>query len=234
ADASGNTVYVGGANAGVWKSSNAGSLSPSAASVIWTPVLDYEATLAVGAIAIQPSGNTDPTQSVILVGTGEPNSSADSYYGLGILRSTDGGASWTQIASSADGHSFAGLGFAKIAFSTSNPPLVVAAAAAAAEGITLGLEAPGALNRGIYYSQDGGATWRYASIKDGASTVSPGSVTSVVYNALAGKFFAAVRYHGIYSSSDGIIWTRLANANQPGTGLNSTNCPSIATNPPTC
>src|SRR6184192_1237746 len=68
ADATGNTVYIGGAHGGVWRSNNAGPMSASAASVVWTPVLDYESTLAVGAIAIQPSGNTDTTKSVILVG----------------------------------------------------------------------------------------------------------------------------------------------------------------------
>ncbi len=235
ADATGNTVYLGGAHGGVWRSDNAGPLSLNAANVVWTPVLDYESTLAVGAIAIQPSGNTDTSKSVILVGTGEPNSSADSYYGLGILRSTDGGASWTLIPSDATGtHSFAGLGFSKIAFSTSNPQLVVAAAAAAAQGYALGLEAPGSVNRGIYYSQDGGASWRYAAIKDGSSTVSPGSVTSVVYNASAAKFFAAVRYHGIYSSTDGINWARLADANQPGSGLTSSNCPATTATTPLC
>ena len=229
ADATGNTVYLGGAHGGVWRSSNSGPLSVNPASVVWTPVLDYESTLAVGAIAIQPSANTDTTKSVILVGTGEPNSSADSYYGLGILRSADGGATWTQIPSDVTGtHSFAGLGFSKIAFSTSNPQLVVAATAAAAEGYALGLESPLTVNRGIYYSQDAGVTWRYATIKDGTNTVSPGSVTSVVYNALAAKFFAAVRYHGIYSSSDGITWSRLADANQPGAGLTTASCPAIA------
>ena len=90
ADTTGNTVYIGGALAGVWKSTNAASTNP--ANVTWTPVLDYAGTLAVGAIAIQP-GNGDPSKSVILVGTGESNSSADSYYGLGLLRSEDGGQS---------------------------------------------------------------------------------------------------------------------------------------------
>jgi hypothetical protein len=235
ADATGNTVYIGGAHGGVWRSKNAGPLSASPANVTWTPVLDYESTLAVGAIAIQPSGNTDTTKSVILVGTGEPNSSADSYYGLGILRSVDGGATWTAITSDATlAHSFAGLGFSKIAFSTSNPQLVVAAAAAAAEGYALGLENPVTVNRGIYYSQDAGQTWRYASIKDGSNTVSPGSITSVIYNAAAGRFFAAVRYHGIYSSSDGINWTRLADANQPGAGLTTASCPATTAASPVC
>jgi hypothetical protein len=208
----------------VWKSTNAGPASTSAASVVWTPVLDYESTLAVGAIAIQP-GNTDPTKSVILVGTGEPNSSADSYYGLGILRSADGGQTWSLIQSANGGaRSFAGMGFSKIAFnSTAGKTNVVVAAAAAAEtGITFGLDTTGA-NRGLYYSQDSGVTWNYATVQDSGVTVDPGSAASVVYNQAAGMFFAALRYHGFYSSTDGITWSRLAS--QPAsltTGL----CPT--------
>src|SRR5207302_844231 len=102
--------------------------------VIWMPVTDQAATLAVGAIAIQPQLNPDPTQSVILVGTGETNSSADSYYGLGILRSADAGMSWNPITQDSTRLSFAGMGFSKIAFSTTNPNLVVAAAASASQG----------------------------------------------------------------------------------------------------
>ena len=64
ADATGNTVYIGGAYGGVWKSTNAGPASPSPASVTWQPLTDNQATLAVGAIAIQPGNNTN--DSVIL------------------------------------------------------------------------------------------------------------------------------------------------------------------------
>src|SRR2546427_201 len=39
----------------------------------------------------------DPTNSsIIYVGTGEQNFSGDSYSGAGVLKSTDGGATWTQ------------------------------------------------------------------------------------------------------------------------------------------
>jgi len=231
ADTTGNTVYIGGAHGGVWKSTNAGPASASPASVVWTPVLDYESTLAVGAIAIQP-GNTDPTKSVILVGTGEPNSSADSYYGLGILRSADGGQTWTLVQSSNGGaRPFAGMGFSKIAFNSTpgKTNVVVAAAAAAETGITLGLDTTGN-NRGLYYSLDSGVTWNYATVQDSGVTLDPGSATSVVYNQTAGMFFAALRYHGFYSSTDGITWSRLAS--QPAsltTGLcptpHSSTCP---------
>jgi hypothetical protein len=226
ADSTGNTVYVGGAYGGVWKSTNAGPLSLSPSSVTWTPVIDNQATLAVGSIAIQP-GNSNPANSVVLAGTGETNSSADSYYGLGILRSTDAGQTWMLVSQSSDipAKSFAGLGFSKIAFSTSNPNLAVAAAAAASQGINENLE-QSSLNRGLYYSTNGGVSWTYATVKDGSTVTAPGSATAVVFNPNAGSgtFFAAARFHGIYSSTDGINWTRLAT--QPGPGLTTGACPA--------
>src|SRR6266568_3526683 len=223
ADATGNTVYIGGAYGGVWKSTNAGPLSANPANVSWSPLIDNQATLAVGSIAVQP-GNTDPTKSVILVGTGETNSSMDSYYGLGILRSADAGNTWALITQDSSGaHPFAGMGFSKIAFSTANPSLVVAAAGGASQGVIDGLENPVSANRGIYYSNNGGVSWSYASINDVGTVIQPNSATSVIYNAGAGKFFAAIRFHGFYSSSDGVNWTRLAT--QPG-GLSTFACPT--------
>src|SRR5213076_2044194 len=58
----------------------------------WMPLTDHEASLAVGSIAIDP---VDP--DIVYVGTGEANRSCDSYYGRGILRSTNGGQSWKQL-----------------------------------------------------------------------------------------------------------------------------------------
>jgi hypothetical protein len=225
ADPTGNTVYIGGAYGGVWKSTNATqTVTQNSSNVTWTALIDNQATLAVGAIAIQPGNNSN--DSVILVGTGETNSSADSYYGLGILRSSDAGASWNLISSDTTGtRSFAGMGFSKIAFSSSAPSLAVAATAGASEGIIEGLANPLTANLGLYDSGDGGNTWRYASVTDGVGvTTAPGSATSVVYNAGAGEFFAALRYHGFYSSVDSINWTRLGV--QPGGGLTATACPA--------
>ena len=224
ADATGNTVYIGGAYGGVWKTGNAAAQDPSA--VTWTPLTDDQATLAVGAIGVQPqSSDLNPANSVILVGTGESDSSTDSYYGLGILRSANAGNSWTLIQSDSSGnHPFAGMAFSKIAFSTANPNLVVAAATGSSQGIFEGLENPITTNLGIYVSADAGNSWNYANVQDGPLSTAPGSVSTVVYNAAAGQFFAALRYHGFYSSPDGINWTRLAN--QPGTGLTTSACPA--------
>ena len=147
---------------------------------------------------------------------------------MGILRSADAGQTWALIAKDSTGtRNFAGLGFSKIAFSTTNPNLVVAAAAGVATGDTEGLENPVTVNRGLYYSLNGGVSWTFATIKDGSTVIAPGSATSVIFDANAGAsgtFFAAMRFHGIYSSTDGINWTRLAT--QPGTGLTTLACPA--------
>ena len=127
ADASGNTVFVGGAQSGIWKSTNAAF--PTANNVMWDPISDDQATLSVGAIAIQP-GNNNPATTLILAATGEANNSSDSYFGLGILRSTNGGSSWSLINSANNGTvSFSGLGGTRMAFSTATTNTVVAAMA---------------------------------------------------------------------------------------------------------
>jgi hypothetical protein len=220
ADASGNTVYIGGAQGGVWKSTNAATSVGN--SVTWSAITDDQATLSIGSIVIQP-GNSNPAQSVVLVGTGEADNSGDSYFGLGILRSADGGNSWTLIPTANGGtYSFSGLGATRMAFSTANTSTVVAAMAATSEGVTDGA-LTGNTYRGLYTSTDAGQTWTYNALFSGANEAT--SATSVVYNAAAGLFFAAERYHGFYSSPDGLNWTRLAT--QPGASglLSTTACP---------
>jgi hypothetical protein len=221
ADPTGNTVYIGGAQGGVWKSTN--GASATANQVTWTPITDDQATLSIGSIVIQP-GNSSPANSVILVGTGEADNSADSYFGLGILRSNNGGTSWTLVSTANSGAlSFSGLGATRMAFSTANTNLVVAAMAATPEGITDDALTSGTY-RGLYTSTDAGQTWTYNALVPGGAAEAT-SATSVVYNAAAGLFFAAVRYQGFYSSADGVNWTLLPN--QPGSPglLSPTACP---------
>lgn len=222
ADPTGNTIYIGGAQSGIWKSANAAN--PTASSVTWTPVSDDQATLSIGAIAIQP-GNSDATKSLILAATGEANNSGDSYFGLGILRSTDAGDSWTLVRTANGGAlSFSGLGGTRMAFSSANT--VVAAMATSSEGLIDGA-VTASTTRGLYTSLDAGQSWTYNALTDAGAATDATSATSVVYNAVAGKFFAAIRYHGFYSSPDGVIWTRLAV--QPGAALSAAACPPQST-----
>lgn len=79
----GDAIYAGMADGGVWRSTDAGAN--------WTPLLDDAPTLSIGAVAVNPADHS------IWVGTGEANTSSDSYAGIGVLRSTDGGANWALV-----------------------------------------------------------------------------------------------------------------------------------------
>ncbi len=238
ADTTGNTVYLGSTGGGVWKSTNAAGASGSVTFMPLTDTLPVfsanSGTLAIPSLSI---GALSVSNGVVLAGTGDPNDATDSYYGTGVLRSADGGLTWTLIQLSQDGvagfHSFIGLGFAGFAWSNTVPGLVVAAVSQSIEGYLT--EAATATSvQGLYYSTDSGATWQMSTIVDGTQTVqSPqpngtggvgNAATSVVWNPVRRLFIAAVRFHGYYSSPDGVTWTRLTQ--QPGSGLSLTACPT--------
>jgi Fibronectin type III domain len=122
-----------------------------------------------------------------------------------------------------------------MAFSTAtgHTNSAVAAMAISSEAVVSGAASANTVP-GLYTSQDAGQTWSYNSISDPGGAIDAQSATSAVYNSGAGLFFAAIRYHGFYSSPDGVTWTRLAN--QPGGSLLSTSaCPPQSTsNAQTC
>ena len=57
------------------------------------------------------------------------------------------------------------------------PSLVVAAAAGATQGVIEGLERATVANRGLYYSNDSGQSWNYATVKDAGLVIAPSSAT---------------------------------------------------------
>ncbi len=223
-DSSGNTLYAGTAGGGIWKTTNASALDPL--SVTWTPLTDAEPSLVMGALAISPVNN-----NLVIAGTGEGDSTLNSYYGQGLLLSRDAGHSWTAIGSASDGNggrvSLRGLGFTSIAFSTDNPSVVVAATAGAAYNSS----SPNLPIRGLYASMDGGQTWTLATAFDGNVVVGnggfPASATQVLYNPFTHRFYAALRNHGVYESANGSNFTKLPV--QPFSSLTLTNCPSTGT-----
>ncbi len=241
-DTSGNTVYLGTTGGGVWKSTNAAGPSVD---VTFAPLSDtlsvFSANAGTGVIPSLSIGAVSVDNGVILAGTGDPNDATDSFYGSGILRSKDGGLTWTIIQQSQDGsngaHSFTGLAFAGFAWSSTLPDTVVAAVSQAAEGTLVNAPIASSV-MGLYYSTDAGQTWQMATVIDtdgGNQYVQrplPGAgggsnaATAVVWNPIRQRFYAAIRYHGYYESADGATWTRLAH--QPGLGLTTAACPPNA------
>lgn len=81
-----NTVYIGAVAGGVWKSVNGGTT--------WTSLNDFMGNLAVCALVIDPNN-----PNTIYAGTGEGFFNLDAIRGAGIFKSTDAGASWSQLPS---------------------------------------------------------------------------------------------------------------------------------------
>ncbi len=190
--------YVAGADAGVWKSINAGAS--------WTPVTDFMPTTAIGALAVDPTND-----QVVYAGTGEGNHANHSRYGLGVYKTTNGGASWTQLAEA----TFAGRCFTRILVDPQNTQRLFAAVTraggfptrAAAKGH------PGATGpTGVFRSVDGGATWTLLagglpSVDATDLAIDPGN-TQNVYAAIGSIFGSA--QNGIYKSTNGgTTWTKL-------------------------
>ncbi len=116
-------ILIGAAGGGVWETRDLG--------VTWFPRTDNQPALATGAIAFDPQN-----PSIVYAGTGE----GDFYWnlGVGLLRSTDGGATWALRATAP----FVGEGFFKIIVDPQDGNRLYAA--------TTG---------GLYRSTDGGTTW---------------------------------------------------------------------------
>ena len=217
ADASGNTVYLGTTGGGVWKSINAAG---PAASVTFSPLTDtlpvFSAnagtaaipSLSIGAVSMSNASGTD----VLLAGTGDPNDALDSYYGEGILRSADGGNTWTLIQQSNDGlaanHSFVGLSVAGFAWSSSTPGLVVAALSQSAEGLWSTRQTRPTASWASTTHRTRASPGRWGSsrtarqyVQRAATATYPGNAaTAVVWNSVRQMFYAAVQYHGYYQS----------------------------------
>ncbi|MDQ6699245.1 MAG: hypothetical protein M3Z36_03565, partial [Acidobacteriota bacterium] len=129
-------VYLGSAGGGVWKTADGG--------LHWEALTDYESSLVVGAIAIDPSN-----ENTIYIGTGETNACDDCYGGAGILKSTDGGVVWKQLSSPFVDALGRGARIGSIAVSPADRNIVLAAVYfVGASGVP-----------GIYRSVNAGASW---------------------------------------------------------------------------
>src|SRR6266404_3868610 len=202
-DPSGNTVLIGGAQGGIWRSTDGGST--------WTPVGDQNPSLAMGSIAFANPSNP----GVAYAGTGEQASIGfDVYYGAGVLKSTDGGLHWAQTCTVASTtcpfigpysdftfgfYSDGGARISYVAVNPSNPSLVLAAAHIPQAGgsLTAG---------GVYCSDDAGAHWSSIPTASGEMATFVGFANATTaYAALgrtSGTLSGAVNPNGIYKSTN--------------------------------
>lgn len=188
------TVFIGSASGGIWKTTNSGTS--------WTSVTTGFPVLGVAAITYHP---TDP--NILLAGTGEvyrADTSNIGYnvwkargtYGVGILRSANGGTTWTQVMTKSFSNLF---GVQMIKFDPNNSNIVYACT-----------------TNGLYKSTDAGVTW------GGSPILNKIYVSDVVINSTnSNQMMAAVGNlvnsdKGIYRSTDGgATWAKVVSAAVP-------------------
>lgn len=194
-EANPSTFYVASATGGVWKTTTNG--------VTFAPVFEREATHSVGAIAVHQVDTT-----IVWVGTGERANRQSSSWGDGVYKSTDGGATWTNMGLRDSHH------IGRIALHPDNPDIVFVAAMGHLWG-------PNA-ERGLYRSEDGGRTWtRVLAVNDDTGVVDVAidpSDPSIVYAAAYQRRRRPYGFHGggpgsgLYRSTDGgRSWRELTN-----------------------
>ena len=192
-----NTVYLGTASGGIFKSTNLGTN--------WVPIFDNQVALSIGDMDVS---KTKP--ETLFVGTGEPNAGGGShtYEGYGVYKSNDAGATWTQSGLTSAGS----IGRVKI------DPLHPDTVYAAAMGHLFSYNE----ERGVFRTRDGGASWQkvlYLTDSTGASDLCINQIDPKIIYAAMWERTRRPSYQsyggktsGLWRSSDGgDSWSELLN-----------------------
>ncbi len=189
------TIYIGSATGGVWKTENSG--------ITWEAIFDEAPTLSVGDIAIAES---DP--NIVWLGTGEANIFRASIAGIGVYKSLDAGKTWQHMG-------LAGTQtIGRIRIHPTNPDIVYIAAS--------GHEWTYNPDRGVFKTTDGGKTWQkvlYINEKVGAIDLvmdpqKPDTLIASMWNHIRQRWSDPVPggEDGLFKTIDGgKTWKELTN-----------------------
>lgn len=196
-----NTIYIGAAMGGVWKTTDGGSS--------WSPLTDFQPSLATGSIVIDPKDS-----NIIYIGTGEGNLSLDNYFGAGILKSTDAGVTFSQFAEK----SFQGVSIADLAIDPDNTNILYAGVTFGRAGVNGGL-ATTLSPRGVYKSTDSGRSWNQLSAPTGDVTdIEMHPTNRQIIFAAYNSFGNSNQVGGLYRTTDsGATWSLVGGNGFPTT-----------------
>ncbi|MCB0270637.1 MAG: hypothetical protein KDH95_20945, partial [Calditrichaeota bacterium] len=226
-----NTIFAGSASGGLWRSTTGG---------IGVDAWDYLPTgfpvLAVSSIAIAPSDSnimyigTGEVYNYQAAGTGAAYRSTRGTYGIGILKSTDGGQSWEK---SLDWSSNQQRGVWAIKIDPNNEAVIWAATTEGvfksidtganwtqvhsvilamdlaidplnSDNVLVGCGNFGSTGHGIYRTTNGGANW--TKITSGVPSAFAGKVQLDVYPSPFGTQFLASIGNGFSTTSGNASW----------------------------
>ena len=162
--------------------------------------------LHVGAIGVSPLN-----RNLVFAGTGEASALPFGYAGSGILRSTDGGDTWS--LNKGPNNDFGGSAFVKFVFHPTNPDVIYAVANNSYTRYD------DLRPSGVYRTINGGTTWENITVNSGASQFA--GVTDFILDPTSPN----VGYVGI--EDYGVV--RTANL-QTGTGAGATFTPPAGIN----
>ncbi len=184
-----NTVYIGSVNGGVWKTENATAAHPQ-----WVVLTDTQASLSIGALEFDP---TDSGAQTLVAGVGRFSSLLGvGGHRSGLLRTTDGGKSWTAIDG---GGVLKGLNVSGLAPRGS---IIVLSANTADDPA----------NSGIWRSTDTGSTWSHVS-GSGASGLPAGDCFDLAWDPIKTDRLYTANPSGVYRSDNaGAIWLKVSDS----------------------
>jgi len=164
------TLYAGGANGGLIKSTDGG--------VNWVPLGDSWPTMGVSSIAVKPDAH-----DVVLAGTGDWQ--GGNVAGFGIMRSSDGGATWANVGSGVLGT----RSVSAIVFDPQNNSVVLAG---------------GAGGGSVVRSANGGQSW--TTVTGGG-----GGITTINWNSDGTVVWAGTESGVLLRSNDrGLTWSSVS------------------------
>ena len=209
-------IYVGTVNGGIWRTNNADPANAGA--VVWSPQTDQQRSLAIGSIEFS---SLDPTGNTLYAGTGSFSNltwAGPPQTDTGILRTTDGGATWVNFAVNP-----ANEGRIKAVLPTG----VDLDASAGVQEMILVAEIDG--GAGLYRSDDNGQTFTLLS---GANGLLAGAVSQLIVDPNnSQRYYAAVPGQGVFRGDFGsvtagvITWTQVN-----GAGANFANLVAASAN----
>lgn len=174
-----NTILIGAAGGGIWRSYNAGAS--------WHSVSDDLPSQAMGAMVIDPVDT-----NIVYAGTGEASYAQRTFDGGGMFKSTDGGSSWSEI----------GLGtlppYGRASDMVINPLDTRELFAAIPDGVR------NEDSIGVYRSRDAGASWDLVLTGRMSDIVINPQDPRILYTSSSKVFGGgtAQRY-GMFKSTDG-------------------------------